>query len=129
MGESPIRWLGSDIQIEDRRFCHGDNGVQEFYETVIAAKGVLLGILCNHGEGIWIAYVTQGQAVRTLTGCSHRADTCTPWHLRSRQGKCASPTGASVASSTLSRSTAHRTIRKRLLKDWFACGMNTANES
>ncbi len=74
MGESPIRWLGRDIQIEDRRFCHGDNGVQEFYETVIAAKGILLGILCNHGEGIWIAYVTQGQAVRTLTGCSHRPD-------------------------------------------------------
>lgn len=74
MGNSPIRWLGGDIQTDDRRFCHGDNGVQEFYETAIAAKGVLLGILRNHGEGIWIAYVTQGQAVRTLTGCSHRAD-------------------------------------------------------
>lgn len=74
MSDSRIRWLGGDIQIEDRRFCHGDNGGQEFYETIIAAKRVLLGILCNHGENIWIAYMTQGQAVRTLTGCSHRAD-------------------------------------------------------
>ena len=74
MSDSRIRWLGGDIQIEDRRFCHGDNGGQEFYETIIAAKRVLLGILHNHGEDIWIAYVTQGQAVRTLTGCSHHSD-------------------------------------------------------
>ena len=73
MGESPIRWLGGDIQIEDHWFCHGDNGAQEFYETIVATR-VLLGILRNHGEDIWIAYVTQGQAVRTLTGCSQRGD-------------------------------------------------------
>jgi len=73
MSNSPIRWLGGDIQIEDHWFCHGDNGVQEFYETIVATR-VLLGILRNHGEDIWIAYVTQGQAVRTLTGCSQRAD-------------------------------------------------------
>jgi hypothetical protein len=74
VSNSPIRWLGGDIQIDDRRFCHGDNGVQEFYETVIASQGVLLGILRNHGEEIWIAYVTQAQAVRTLTGCARRSD-------------------------------------------------------
>ena len=74
MSNSPIRWLGGDILIEDRRFCHGDNGTQEFYETIIASQRLLLGLLKNHGEDIWIAYVTQGQAVRTLTGCSHRTD-------------------------------------------------------
>ena len=74
MSNSPIRWLGGDILVEDHRFCHGDNGTQEFYETIIASQRLLLGILKNHGENIWIAYVTQGQAVRTLTGCSHRAD-------------------------------------------------------
>ena len=73
MSKSPIRWLGGDIQIDDRRFCHGDNGVQEFYETVIPTK-VLLGIMRNHGEDVWIAYVIQRETVRTLTGCSHRAD-------------------------------------------------------
>lgn len=73
MSNSPIRWLGGDIQIDDRRFCHGDNGAQEFYETIIPTK-VLLGILRNHGENIWSAYAIRGQAVRTLTGCSHRAD-------------------------------------------------------
>jgi len=74
MSNSPIRWLGGDIVIDDHRFCHGDNGTQEFYETIIASQRLLLGILKNHGENIWIAYVTQGQAVRTLTGCSRRAD-------------------------------------------------------
>ena len=74
MSNSPIHWLGGDILIEDRRFCHGDNGTQEFYETIIASQRLLLGILENHGENIWIAYVTRGQAVRTLTGCSHRTD-------------------------------------------------------
>ena len=74
MSHSPIRWLGSDIVVEDHRFCHGDNGTQEFYETIIASQRLLMGILKNHGENIWIAYVTQGQAVRTLTGCSRRAD-------------------------------------------------------
>ena len=74
MSNSTIRWLGSDIQIGDRRFCHGDNGVQEFYETIIASQGLLLGILRNHGEEIWIAYADRGQAVRTLTGCSLRSD-------------------------------------------------------
>lgn len=74
MSNPGIRWLGSDIQIGDRRFCHGDNGTQEFYETIIASQGILLGILRNHGEDIWIAYATQGQSIRTLTGCSHRTD-------------------------------------------------------
>ena len=74
MSHSPIRWLGGDIVIEDRRFCHGDNGTQEFYETIIASQRLLLGILKNHGEDIWIAYADQGKAVRTLTGCSRRAD-------------------------------------------------------
>ena len=45
MSHSSIRWLGGDILIEDRRFCHGDNGVQEFYETIIAAKPVFKGWL------------------------------------------------------------------------------------
>lgn len=74
MGNQKIQWLGNDILVEDRRFCHGDNGTQEFYETIIASQGILLGILRNHGEDIWIAYATQGQAIRTLTGCSHRTD-------------------------------------------------------
>jgi hypothetical protein len=74
MSKSPIRWLGGDMQIDDRRFCHGDNGTQEFYETIIASQRLLLGILKNHGEDIWIAYVIQREIVRTLTGCSHRAD-------------------------------------------------------
>ncbi len=69
-----IQWLGGDIHVGDRRFCHGDNGTQEFYETIIASQGILLGILRNHGEDIWIAYTTQGQAIRMLTGCSHRTD-------------------------------------------------------
>jgi hypothetical protein len=68
MSDSQIRWLGGDIQIESFWFCHGDNGAQEFYETVIASRGVLLGILRNYGEDIWVAYVTQGKAIRTLTG-------------------------------------------------------------
>jgi len=74
VSNSRIQWLGDDIEIGDRRFCHGDNGTQEFYETIIASQGILLGILRNHGEDIWIAYATQGQAIRTLTGCSHRTD-------------------------------------------------------
>lgn len=74
MSDSRIQWLGDDIQIGDRRFCHGDNGVQEFYETIIASSGLLLGILRNYGEEIWIAYADRGQAVRTLTGCSRRSD-------------------------------------------------------
>ena len=76
MSNSGIRWLGSDIQIDDRPFCHGDNGTQEFYETIIASQGILLGTrsVRNRGEDIWIAYATQGQAIRTLTGCSHRTD-------------------------------------------------------
>ncbi len=74
MSNPGIRWLGSDIRIGDSRFCHGDNGTQEFYETIIASQGILLGILQNHGEDIWIAYATQDQAIRTLTGCSHRTD-------------------------------------------------------
>ena len=74
MSNSPIHWLGGDIQIDDRRFCHGDNGTQEFYETIIASQQLLLGILKNRGENIWSAYAIRGQAVRTLTGCSHRAD-------------------------------------------------------
>lgn len=74
MSNSRIQWLDGDIQIGDRRFCHGDNGTQEFYETIIASQGMLLGILRNHGEETWIAYADQGQAVRTLTGCSHRSD-------------------------------------------------------
>ncbi len=74
MSNQKIQWLGNDILVEDRRFCHGDNGSQEFYETIIASQGILLGILRNHGENIWIAYATQGQAIRTLTGCSHRTD-------------------------------------------------------
>ncbi|CAG0941148.1 hypothetical protein ANRL1_00407 [Anaerolineae bacterium] len=74
MSNQKIQWLDNDILIEDRRFCHGDNGTQEFYETIIASQGILLGILRNHGEDIWIAYATQGQAIRTLTGCSHRTD-------------------------------------------------------
>jgi len=74
MSHSPIHWLGGDILVEDRRFCHGDNGVQEFYETIIAAKGVLLGLLRNHGEDIWVAYMAQGKAIRTLTGCMGRTD-------------------------------------------------------
>ena len=80
MSSSRIQWLGGDIRIGERRFCHGDNGAQEFYETIIASQGVLLGILRNHrgdlghGEEIWIAYVDQGQTVRTLTGCSRRSD-------------------------------------------------------
>ena len=61
--------------------------MQEFYETIIAAKDVLLGILRNHGEDTWIAYVTQGQAVHTLTGCSQRADTCTCVTDRCKCGK------------------------------------------
>ena len=74
MSNPGIQWLGGDIRIGDRRFCHGDNGTQEFYETIIASQGILLGILRNHREDIWIAYTTQGQAIRTLTGCSHRTD-------------------------------------------------------
>jgi hypothetical protein len=74
MSNSPIHWLGGDIVIEDHRFCHGDNGTQEFYETIIASQRLLLGILKNHGEDIWIAYADQVKVVRTLTGCSHRAD-------------------------------------------------------
>ncbi len=74
MSESKIKWLGGDIVIDDHRFCHGDNGTQEFYETIIASQRLLLGLLKNHGEDIWIAYVSHGQTVRTLTGCSHRAD-------------------------------------------------------
>lgn len=74
MSYSPIHWLGGDIVIDDHRFCHGDNGTQEFYETIIASQRLLLGLLKNHGEDMWIAYVSHGQAVRTLTGCSHRTD-------------------------------------------------------
>lgn len=73
MSNSRIQWLDGDILIEDHRFCHGDNGVQEFYETIVATR-VLLGILRNHGENFWIAYATHGQTIRTLTGCSHRSD-------------------------------------------------------
>ena len=43
MSSSRIQWLGGDILIGERRFCHGDNGAQEFYETIIASQGVLLG--------------------------------------------------------------------------------------
>ena len=74
MSQSKINWLGGDIVIDDHRFCHGDNGTQEFYETIIASQRLLLGLLKNHGEDSWIAYVSFGQAIRTLTGCSHRAD-------------------------------------------------------
>ena len=74
MSESKIKWLGGDIVIGDHRFCHGDNGTQEFYETIIASQRLLLGLLKNYSEDIWIAYVSHGQAIRTLTGCSHRAD-------------------------------------------------------
>lgn len=74
MSHSTIQWLGGDIVIGERRFCHGDNGTQDFYETIIASQRLLLGILKNHGENVWIAYATHGQAIRTLTGCSHRAD-------------------------------------------------------
>jgi len=74
MSNQKIQWLGNDILVEERRFCHGDNGSQEFYESIIASQGILLGILRNHGEDIWIGYATQGQAIRTLTGCSHRTD-------------------------------------------------------
>ncbi len=74
MSQPKIQWLGDDILIGEHRFCHGDNGVQEFYETIIASQRVLLGILKNHGENFWIAYATHGQTIRTLTGCSHRSD-------------------------------------------------------
>jgi hypothetical protein len=75
MSDSRIRWLGGDTRsgIGKRWFCHGDNGAQEFYETIVATR-VLLGIVRNHGEDVWIAYVGQGQAVRMLTGCSRRSD-------------------------------------------------------
>lgn len=74
MSQSKIQWLGGDIVIDAHRFCHGDNGAQEFYETIIVSQRLLLGLLKNHGEDIWIAYVSHGQAIRTLTGCSLRAD-------------------------------------------------------
>ena len=74
MSNSRIQWLGGDLRIGDRRFCHGDNGAQEIYETIVGSPGLLLGILRNHGEQMWIAYADQGQAVRTLTGCSRRSD-------------------------------------------------------
>jgi len=74
MSDPRIRWLDGDIRIGERRFCHGDNGTQEFYEMIVGSPGLLLGILRNHGEQIWIAYADQGQAVRTLTGCSRRSD-------------------------------------------------------
>ena len=74
MGKSPVRRLGGDFRIGDRRFCHGDNGTQEFYEMIIGSPGLPLGILRNHGEEIWIAYADQGRADRTLTGCSRRSD-------------------------------------------------------
>ena len=76
MSDSRLRWLGGDIQIGDHRFCHGDNGTQEFYELIVGSPGMLLGTrsVRNHGEEIWIAYADQGQAVRALTGCSRRSD-------------------------------------------------------
>lgn len=74
MSNPKIQWLGNDIQIGDRRFCHGDNGTQEFYEMIVGSPGLLLGILRNHGEEIWIAYTDQGKTIRTLTGCSRRPD-------------------------------------------------------
>lgn len=76
MSNSRIQWLDGDIQIEERRFCRGDNGTQEFYELIVGSPGLLLGTrsVRNHGEEAWIAYADRGQAVRTLTGCSRRSD-------------------------------------------------------
>ena len=78
MSNSRIQWLGGDTRSEigDRRFCHGDNGTQEFYELIVGSPGLLLGTrsVRNHGEEIWIAYADQGRAIRMLTGCSHRTD-------------------------------------------------------
>ena len=74
MSNPKIQWLGDDIWAGERRFCHGDNGMQEFYEMIVGSPGLLLGVLRNHGEEIWIAYADQGQAVRTLTGCLRRSD-------------------------------------------------------